>query len=143
MKVSCARRILALVFGVLLCGCGSYWKSVPLGGVVGGGVGAGTGALIASAISNGDVAASAALGAGIGIPVGMALAAVLEYESPQSRQERFEAEVRETQEQIFAREQEIAAIREQIRMDSPRGVPPAATKDYLYLGPSLGNPYRY
>jgi hypothetical protein len=146
--VSSSRRLLCalLASGIVatsLPGCSTFHaEPLAIGTVGGAAAGAGTGALIGAVIANGDVAASALLGGAIGIPVGLALGALYDYNSEPSVQERKEAEIRANQDEIFARQRELDALREELRNDSPGQNPSDAERHYHYNGPTYGNYYR-
>ncbi len=131
------------VFTTSLSGCSTFHaEPLAIGTLGGAAAGAGTGALVGTLIANGDVAASALLGGAIGIPVGLALGALYDYHSEPSVQERREIEIRANQEEIFARQRELDALREELRNDSPGQNPPDAERHYHYNGPTYGNYYR-
>jgi hypothetical protein len=111
---------------------------MAIGGIGGAAAGAGTGAIIGAAIANGDIAASALLGTAIGLPAGLAIAAIYDYSSSRSVSERRLEEIEANQRDIFDRQREIDALREQIRNDGPSGNPPEELRDYYYSGASLG-----
>jgi len=139
-----SRAFLALIFSASLCvgGCGFHAKPLAIGAVGGGLAGAGTGAIVGAVIANGDVAASALLGGAIGLPVGLAIAAIYDYNSDLSVRERNQALIMENQEELYARQREIDALREKVRDDGPRGNPAEELRDYQYNGHSYGNYYR-
>lgn len=146
--ISSSKRLLytVLVSGIAastLSGCSTFHAEPLMIGTVGGAAaGAGTGALVGALIANGDVAASALLGGAVGIPVGLALGALYDYNSEPSVQERKEAEIRANQDEIFARQRELDALREELRNDSPGQNPPDEERHYHYNGPTFGNYYR-
>jgi len=113
-------------------------------GAVGGGVaGAGTGAIIGSVISNGAIGASAVAGGAIGIPVGLAVGMIYDYNSEASVRERKLNQIEANHRELFNREREIEAMREQILNDGPSGSNPSEElRDYQYDGNTLGNYYR-
>lgn len=126
-----------------LSGCSTFHaEPLAIGTLGGAAAGAGTGALVGTLIANGDVAASALLGGAIGIPVGLALGALYDYNSEPSLQERKAVEIRANQDEIFARQRELDALREQLRNDSPGQNPPDSDRHYHYNGPTFGNYYR-
>lgn len=143
-----SRRFLytVMVSGVAVTsfsGCSTFHAEPLVIGTLGGAAaGAGTGALVGALIANGDVAASALLGGAVGIPVGLALGALYDYNSELSVQERKEVEIRANQDDIFARQRELDALREELRNDSPGQNPPDAERHYHYNGPTYGNYYR-
>lgn len=136
------------LFSALLCttvlgsGCGFHATPLAVGTAGGAAVGAGTGAIIGTVIANGDVAASALLGGAIGLPVGLAAAMIYDYHSSQTKEEIQIAQIHLNQRAIMDRQREIDAIRESLRSDAPQGQPMESRKEYLYRGPSFGNPYR-
>jgi hypothetical protein len=134
---------LAGVLSSSLSGC-SVFQAAPVaaGGVSGAAVGAGTGALVGTLIANGDVAASALLGGAIGIPVGLALGAVYHYNSEPSVRERKSVEINANQDEIYSRQRELDALREDLRNDTPQHNPPDPERHYHYNGPTYGNYYR-
>lgn len=134
------RHVVSVVLAAatLLSGCGLHGDTMAIGGVGGAAAGAGTGAIIGAAIANGDIAASALLGTAIGLPAGLAIAAIYDYSSQRSVSERRLAEIEANQRDIFNRQREIDALREQIRNDGPTGNPAEELRDYNYSGPSLG-----
>jgi uncharacterized membrane protein len=124
-------------------GCSSLHAGpVAAGGAVGTAAGAGTGAIIGSVIANGDIGASALLGAGIGLPAGLIIGAIYDYYSEESVAERKRDLIKENQAQIFARQREIDALRDQIRYEGPQGLPDEQLREYHYNGATLGNYYR-
>jgi hypothetical protein len=126
-----------------LSGCSTFHaEPLAIGTLGGAAAGAGTGALVGTLIANGDVAASALLGGAVGIPVGLALGALYDYHSEPSVQERKEVEIRANQDEIFARQRELDALREEMRNDSPGQNPPDGERHYHYNGPTYGNYYR-
>jgi hypothetical protein len=141
------RCLLSLCIGAGLVvgstGCSSsYTTPVGVGGLGGAAVGAGTGAIIGSVIANGDVAASALMGGAIGLPVGLALGALYHYNSEPKVAERKGELIRKNQEEIFARQRELDALREDLRNDTYQGNPPESQRQYHYNGHTLGNYYR-
>jgi hypothetical protein len=126
-----------------LVGCSAF-QAAPIasGGVAGAAVGAGTGALVGTLIANGDVAASALLGGAIGIPVGLALGAMYHYNSEPSVRERKMVEIENNQDEIFSRQRELDALREDLRSDTPQTNPPDFERHYHYNGHTYGNYYR-
>jgi hypothetical protein len=134
----------ALLVGGMVAGSGCGFHAAPLatGAVGGAALGAGTGAIIGSVIANGDIAASALLGGGIGLPAGLLIAAIYDYNSERSVRERKMDVIKANQEQIFNRQREIDALREEIRNDGPIGNPPEELREYRYDGATLGNYYR-
>ena len=139
-----SRSLLSSIIGaaVLLGGCGFHTEPLVAGGVGGAAAGAGTGALVGALISNGDVAASALLGGAIGLPVGIAVGALYDYNSEESVRERKMAEIQANHREIFARQREIDALREQIRNDGPTGNPSQELRGQQYDGPTIGDVYR-
>lgn len=124
-------------------GCSSsYVTPTAVGGLGGAAAGAGTGALIGAVISNGDIAASALLGGAIGLPVGLALGAIYHYNSAPNVQARLSDEIDQNQAEIFARQRELDALREDLRNDSPQGNPAEGQRYYHYNGATFGNYYR-
>jgi hypothetical protein len=134
------RYVLSIVLATstVLSGCGLHGDTMAIGGIGGAAAGAGTGAIIGAAIANGDIAASALLGTAIGLPAGLAIAAIYDYSSSRSVSERRLEEIEANQRDIFDRQREIDALREQIRNDGPSGNPPEELRDYYYSGASLG-----
>ncbi len=124
------------------CACSASSSSIAGGGVVGGAIGAGTGAIIGSVISNGAVGESALLGGAIGIPVGIAIAAMIDYNSQESQEQRYLEQLKQNQQLIFNQERQLERWREEVLKDSPKGTPPEELAEHLYTGPTLGNPYR-
>lgn len=139
-----SRAILSAFFctAVLSTGCGYHATPLLVGSAGGAAVGAGTGAIIGSAISGGDVGASALLGGAIGLPVGLAAAMIYDHYSERTKTEIKINEIKSNQREILARQREIEAIREELQGDIPQGNPSESDREYRYLGPSLGNPYR-
>ena len=127
---------------VLFSGCGFHAAPLATGAVGGTALGAGTGAIIGAVIANGDVGASALLGGAIGLPVGLAAAAIYDYNSERTLKEIKIDDINRNQREIMARQREIDAMREEIREEGPAGNPDEFRKEYRYMGPSLGNPYR-
>jgi hypothetical protein len=123
---------------LLSSGCGFHGDTLAVGGVGGAAAGAGTGAIIGAVIANGDIGASALLGTAIGLPAGLAIAALYDYTSDRSVAERRMEEIEMNQQDIFNRQREIDALREQIRNDGPSGNPADELRDYNYSGASLG-----
>ena len=124
-------------------GCSSFHATPLAVGTVGGAAaGAGTGAIVGALIANGDVAASALLGGAVGIPIGLALGALYDYNSEQSVQARYQAEINANQEEIFARQRDLDALREQLRDQTPGYNPNDANRQYHYNGATFGNYYR-
>lgn len=124
-------------------GCSSsYTAPVATGGLAGAAAGAGTGAIIGAVISNGDVAASALMGGAIGLPVGLALGALYHYNSEFKVAERKGDIIRENQEEIFERQRELDALREDLKNEGYQGNPPESDRHYHYNGNTLGNYYR-
>lgn len=141
------RCVFSLFIGTALVvsstGCSSsYTAPVGVGGVGGAAAGAGTGAIIGAVIANGDVAASALMGGAIGLPVGLALGALYHYNSEQKVSERKSDLIRLNQEEIFARQRELDALREDLRNDTYQGNPPESQRQYHYNGNTFGNYYR-
>ena len=139
-----SRTILSALFctAVLSSGCGYHATPLLVGSAGGAAVGAGTGAIIGSAISGGDVAASALLGGAIGLPVGLAAGMIYDHYSGRSTTERQINEIKDNQREILARQREIDSMREELQGDIPQGNPSESRREYRYVGPSLGNPYR-
>jgi hypothetical protein len=139
-----SRSLLSAVFCtvVLSSGCGYHAAPLLVGSAGGAALGAGTGAIIGSSISGGDVAASALLGGAIGLPVGLAAGMIYDYYSKETLTEIQIKDIKNNQKQILARQREIEALREELQGDLPQGNPPEERREYRYLGPSLGNPYR-
>jgi hypothetical protein len=139
--------ILSLIVGASCAGsfsgCSSFHAAPYAYGAVGGAAaGAGTGALVGAVIANGDIAASALLGGAIGIPVGIALAALYDYNSEPSVQERNAVVIEQNQREIFSRQRELDALREDIRNDTPSYNPSEGDRYYHYSGETFGNYYR-
>jgi hypothetical protein len=139
-----SKKIFSALFctAVLASGCGFHATPLAVGTAGGAAVGAGTGAIIGTVIANGDVAASALLGGAIGLPVGLAAAMIYDYHSSQTKEEIQIAQIQLNQRAIMDRQREIDALRESLRADSPQGQPMESREEYLYRGPSFGNPYR-
>lgn len=131
----------AVVISAIGCSS-SYTTPVAVGGVGGAAAGAGTGAIIGAVIANGDVAASALMGGAIGLPVGLALGALYHYNSDEKVAERKGEIIRLNQEEIFARQRELDALREELKNESYQGNPPESQRFYHYNGHTLGNYYR-
>lgn len=127
---------------ICLSGCGLHGDTMATGGGIGVLAGAGTGAIVGSVIANGDVAASALLGGAVGLPVGLIVAGIYDYHSERSVRERKVDEIKENQAQIFAKQREIDAIREELRNEAPTGLPDESLKEHEYTGPTIGNYYR-
>ncbi len=143
LKISLLSFCLAGIFAVSATGCSSsYTTPVAIGGVSGAAAGAGTGAIIGTVIANGDVAASALMGGAIGLPVGLALGALYHYNSAPKLAERKGEIIRRNQEEIFARQRELDALREDLRNESYQGNPAESQRQYHYNGNTLGNYYR-
>jgi hypothetical protein len=143
LKRSFLSLCLAGVVATGSTGCSSsYTTPVAVGGLGGAAAGAGTGAIIGAVIANGDVAASALMGGAIGLPVGLALGAIYHYNSAPKVAERKGDLIRRNQEEIFARQREIDALREDLRNESYQGNPPETQRQYHYNGNTLGNYYR-
>jgi hypothetical protein len=141
------RAILSLCLSATLVlgsvGCSStYTAPVATGGLAGAAAGAGTGAIIGAVISNGDIGASALLGTAIGLPVGLALGALYHYNSEYKVAERKGDIIRANQEEIFNRQRELDALREDLRNEGFQGNPPETDRHYYYNGNTLGNYYR-
>lgn len=135
--------LLSGLVGINATGCSSsYTTPVAVGGLSGAAAGAGTGAIIGAVISNGDVAASALMGGAIGLPVGLALGALYHYNSATKVAERKGDTIRKNQEELFARQREIDALREEIKNEGYQGNPPESDRQYHYNGATLGNYYR-
>lgn len=139
-----SRSMLSALFcTVVLCsGCGYHATPLLVGTAGGAAVGAGTGAIIGSCISGGDVAASALLGGAIGLPVGLAAGMIYDHYSAQSLTEIKINDIKTNQKEILARQREIDSLREEMQGDLPQGNPAEDRREYRYLGPALGNPYR-
>jgi hypothetical protein len=139
-----SRTLLSALFctAVLSSGCGYHATPLLVGSAGGAAVGAGTGAIIGSAISGGDVAASALLGGAIGLPVGLAAGMIYDYYSTKTITEIKINDIKNNQREMLAREREIDRLREEIQGDIPTGNPDESRREYRYMGPSLGNPYR-
>jgi hypothetical protein len=126
-----------------ISGCSSsYTAPVAVGGVSGAAAGAGTGAIVGAVIANGDVAASALMGGAIGLPVGLALGALYHYNSDVKVAERKGEIIRRNQEEIFARQREIDALRDDVKNEGYQGNPPETQRHYHFNGNTLGNYYR-
>jgi hypothetical protein len=141
-KVLLATALIGLSSSSLV-GCSTF-QAAPIasGGVAGAAAGAGTGALVGTLIANGDVAASALLGGAIGLPVGLALGALYHYNSEPSVRERKMVEIEKNQDEIFSRQRELDALREDLRSDTPQTNPPDSERHYHYNGHTYGNYYR-
>lgn len=139
-----SKSLLSAVFCtvVLSSGCGYHATPLLVGSAGGAAVGAGTGAIIGSAISGGDVAASALLGGAIGLPVGLAAGMIYDHYSAKTLSEIQITDIKNNQKEILARQREIDSLREEIQADLPQGDPAEDRREYRYIGPSLGNPYR-
>jgi len=139
-----SRYLLSAFFctAVLSTGCGYHATPLLVGSAGGAAVGAGTGAIIGSVISGGDVAASALLGGAIGLPVGLAAGMIYDYHSEKTLREIKIGDIKNNQREILARQREIEALREEVQGDLPQGNPVESRREYRYMGPSLGNPYR-
>lgn len=144
-------HLIRSLFSALLCvvavanisGCSSsYTTPVAVGGASGAAAGAGTGAIIGAVIANGDVAASALMGGAIGLPVGLALGALYHYNSDMKVAERKGEVIRKNQEEIFARQRELDALREELKNEGYQGNPPESQRHYHYNGNTFGNYYR-
>jgi hypothetical protein len=141
-KVTLSLALLGITTSALT-GCSAF-QAAPIasGGVAGAAAGAGTGALVGTLIANGDVAASALLGGAIGLPVGLALGAIYHYNSEPSVRERKMADIEKNQDEIFSRQRELDALREDIRNETPQYNPPDTQRHYHYNGNTYGNYYR-
>jgi hypothetical protein len=67
---------------------------------------------------------------------------IYDYHSAQTKEEIQIAQIQLNQRAILDRQREIDALRESLQSDIPRGNPMEERREYLYRGPSLGNPYR-
>jgi hypothetical protein len=143
LKRSLSCVLLSGLVAVSSTGCSSsYTTPVAVGGVGGAAAGAGTGAIIGAVIANGDVAASALMGGAIGLPVGLALGALYHYNSDMKVAERKGEVIRKNQEEIFARQRELDALREDLKNEGYQGNPPESQRHYHYNGNTFGNYYR-
>lgn len=143
LKRSFVSVCLGGIVAVSSIGCSSsYTKPVAVGGLGGAAAGAGTGAIIGTVIANGDVAASALMGGAIGLPVGLALGALYHYNSEPKVAERKGEIIRKNQEEIFSRQRELDALREDIKNEAYQGNPPESQRHYHYNGNTFGNYYR-
>jgi hypothetical protein len=140
MKRLTLSALLSIV--VLSTGCGFHAAPLAEGAAGGTAVGAGTGAIIGAVIANGDIGASALLGGAIGLPVGLAAAALYDYNSERTLKEIKIGDINRNQREIMARQREIDSLREELREEGPTGNPDESQKEYRYMGPSLGNPFR-
>jgi hypothetical protein len=131
-----------LAGSVLTSGCGFHAEPLLIGSVGGAAAGAGTGAIIGAVIANGDIAASALLGGAIGIPVGLAIAALIDMNSERTVREIKADEIEANQREIFARQREIDALREKLRLDETGLGVSDETRAYIYDGHTYGNSRR-
>lgn len=123
---------------LLLSGCGATAGEGALGGAVGG---AGVGLTVA-ALAESELWHGAAIGAAAGIPAGILLAATTTgYQSSRLAYD-MGSQIGENQEHIIRTEMELRELRRmrEDRKPTARLNPERAT--VLYLGPTLGNPYR-
>lgn len=135
--------ILTVGIATATTGCSSFHtKTLATGAAGGAAAGAGTGAIIGALIANGDVAASALLGGAVGIPAGLAIAAVYDYHSEPSVQERNAALIENNQQELYARQKELERMRQQITEESMASDEWYYNSDYHYNGHTLGNHFR-
>lgn len=123
---------------MFLSGCGASYSEGALGGAV---AGAGVGLTVAS-LAEAELWHGAAIGAAAGVPAGILLAsATTGYQSARLAW-REDSQIVANREHIARTERELKAIRRSLEDREPvaRLNPEKATP--LYLGPTLGNPYR-
>ncbi len=126
---------------IILSGCTTNYPNT-VGAIGGGAIGAGVGAAIGRGSSSISVPHGLGVGAAIGIPVGIVLAhssdAVAKYYILSTNQETIASNYG----QIVFNQTVLEDIRHNISLDAPRGLPDEDLAEYIYLGPSLGNPWR-
>jgi hypothetical protein len=139
MQSPLVKRLLVSAVTFFSVGC-SNWSHPAQGGAAGAVLGAGTGAAVGSLIANGNVTSSAWLGAAIGVPVGAA-AGYLYDQHLEAQREAERQFVIDRQLQIY----ETDRMLERRWMDARLSHPDDLDEDqarYMFIGPSLGNPYR-
>ena len=112
-------------------------------GVLGGAaIGAGAGAAIGRASTSVTVPNAMGVGAAIGVPAGILLA----YTSDSIAKSYILAEndtaIAENYNQIITNQNYIEELRHEVAEVSPQGLPDEDSAQYIYMGPSLGNPWR-
>jgi len=145
MKIQRTLLATTLTVGLatVMTGCSSFHADTLATGAAGGAAaGAGTGAIIGALIANGDVAASALLGGAVGIPAGLAIAAVYDYHSEPSVQERNAALIESNQQELYARQRELERLRQEITEESMASDEWHYNTQYHYNGHTLGNHFR-
>lgn len=125
---------------VLFSASCSSWSHPAQGGAAGALVGAGTGAAVGSLITNGNVTSSAWLGAAIGVPVGVA-AGYLYDQHLEAQREAERQLVIDRQIQIYETDQMLQRRWMEAKLNHPDDLDEDQTR-YMFIGPSLGNPYR-
>ena len=123
---------------LILSGCGATTSEGALGGAV---VGSAVG-LTAASIAEAELWHGAAIGAVAGIPAGILLAsATTGYQSSRLAW-NMDSQIKQNQDHIIRTEMELRELRRRREDREPdvRLNPEKAT--VLYLGPTLGNPYR-
>ncbi len=76
------------------------------------------------------------------MPAGLVIAAIYDYNSERSVRERKDKLIMENQAELFSRQREIDALREQVRDAGRESDPPAEYRDYQFDGPTFGSYYR-
>lgn len=113
-----------------------------VGGVGGGLVGAGVGAAIGRSSSSISVAHGMGVGAAIGVPAGILLAYTSDAAAKYYIISSNENAISDNYRQIVINQETIEGARQVIFVEAPRGLPDEDRAEYIYLGPSLGNPWR-
>ena len=126
---------------IILSGCTTNYPNT-VGGIGGGVAGAGIGAAIGRSSSSISVAKGLGVGAAVGIPVGILVAhtsdSIAKYYIISANQDM----IKGNYDQIIFNQMVIDEIRQGVALDTPRGLPDEDLAEYIYVGPSLGNPWR-
>ena len=134
------------IVAIILTGCSQRAEHLSTytvtGGVAGAGVGAVSGVIIGSVISNGDVGASTLLGTAIGAGSGLAIGVLSYALSEQNTIDLNAQEIAFRQQHIANNQRFLNDYRARVDQDSAELNPDPALKEYIYVGQSLGNPYR-
>jgi hypothetical protein len=134
---------LTIVFSSLTgCAASTASDSAAKNGLLGAVTGAGIGTAIGAGLSNGDIAASALLGAGAGLGVGVAGGLAYYYYSNEGQINSNEREILGNHASIQSRQYELDQYRRNLDNEASEIVLDEERRQYQYVGPSLGNPYR-
>ncbi len=117
-------------------------QNTALGAVGGAALGAGVSAVIGATSSTIDTGATMLVGTVAGLGIGAAVGAYYTEMEEESEREENQALIEANRAVILEQEEEIQSLRHSITEETYQLEPDTALSEELYIGPTLGNPYR-